>query len=60
MVDLDAICVTNINRHLHVMDGNIGQQKTNNMEARIKAIDPECSVINTQGFYSECALAKLS
>ncbi len=60
MIYLDAICVTNINRHMHAMDGNIGQQKINNMEARIKAINPECSVINTQGFYSERALAKFS
>ena len=53
MVDLDEICVTNINRQLHAMDGNIGQQKTDAMEARIKAINPECEVTNIQGFYSE-------
>lgn len=53
MVDLDEICITNINRQLHAMDGNIGQQKTDAMEARIKAINPECVVHNIQGFYSE-------
>ena len=53
MVDLDEICVTNINRQLHAMDGNIGQQKTDAMEARIKAINPDCIVTNIQGFYSE-------
>lgn len=53
MVDLDDICVTNINRQLHAMDGSIGKQKTDAMEARIKAINPDCEVVNIQGFYSE-------
>ncbi|MFC4995177.1 tRNA threonylcarbamoyladenosine dehydratase [Rubritalea tangerina] len=53
MLDLDEICTTNINRQLHAMDGNIGQQKTDAMESRIQAINPECQVNNIQGFYSE-------
>ncbi|MFC5049813.1 ThiF family adenylyltransferase [Rubritalea spongiae] len=53
LLDLDEICVTNINRQLHAMDGNIGQQKTDAMEARIKAINPDCEINNTHGFYSE-------
>ena len=53
MLDLDEICLTNINRQLHAMDGHIGQQKTDAMEARIKAINPDCKVHNQQGFYSE-------
>lgn len=53
LVDLDDICVTNINRQLHAMDGSIGQQKTDAMEARIKAINPDCKVNNIQSFYSE-------
>ncbi|SHJ66670.1 tRNA A37 threonylcarbamoyladenosine dehydratase [Rubritalea squalenifaciens DSM 18772] len=53
MVDLDEICVTNINRQLHAMDGNIGHQKTDAMEERIKAINPNCQITNLQTFYSE-------
>jgi tRNA A37 threonylcarbamoyladenosine dehydratase len=53
MVDLDEICVTNINRQLHAMDGNIGHQKTDAMEQRIKAINPDCEVNNLHCFYSE-------
>lgn len=53
MIDLDEICITNINRQLHAMDGEIGKQKTDAMEQRIKAINPECEVINFQTFYSE-------
>lgn len=44
MIDLDDICVTNINRQLPAMTGNIGKLKTEVMRDRILAINPECSV----------------
>ena len=53
MVDLDEICVTNINRQLHSMDGEIGKQKTDAMAERIKLINPECEVTCEQTFYNE-------
>ncbi len=53
MVDLDEICITNINRQLHAMDGEIGKQKTDAMTERIKRINPDCEVISLQTFYSE-------
>lgn len=53
MVDLDELCVTNINRQLHAMDGEIGKQKTDAMAERIKLINPECEVICEQTFYNE-------
>lgn len=53
MVDLDEICITNVNRQLHAMDNNVGQQKTYAMEARVKAINPECQVTVFNSFYSE-------
>lgn len=53
MVDLDDICVTNMNRQLHALDGNVGKQKTEAMAQRIYAINPECQVECVQAFYSE-------
>ncbi len=53
MVDLDEICITNINRQLHAMDGEIGKQKTDAMAERIKLINPLCEVICEQTFYNE-------
>ncbi len=53
MVDLDEVCVTNINRQLHAMDGEIGKQKTDAMAERIKLINPECEIICEQTFYNE-------
>ncbi len=53
MVDLDELCITNINRQLHAMDGQIGKQKTSAMEERIRAINPEAQIMIHETFYSE-------
>jgi tRNA threonylcarbamoyladenosine dehydratase len=44
MVDLDEICITNVNRQLHAMDGQIGRQKTAAMADRVRAINPGCEL----------------
>jgi tRNA A37 threonylcarbamoyladenosine dehydratase len=53
MVDLDEICVSNINRQLHAMDGEIGRQKTASMASRVKAINPECKVVCLETFFTD-------
>ncbi|TAE92902.1 MAG: tRNA threonylcarbamoyladenosine dehydratase [Verrucomicrobia bacterium] len=53
MVDLDEICLTNINRQLHAMDGQIGRLKTSAMAERLRQINPAISVTEKQTFYSE-------
>jgi len=53
MIDLDEICITNINRQLHAMDGEIGRQKTAAMASRIKAINPDCQVNCLETFFSK-------
>lgn len=44
MIDMDDICVTNINRQIHAMTGEIGKLKTEAMQERIAKINPECVV----------------
>lgn len=44
MIDMDDICVTNINRQIHAMTGTIAQLKTEAMKERIERINPECVV----------------
>lgn len=44
MIDMDDICVTNINRQLPAMSGTIGKLKTEVMAERVKLINPECTV----------------
>jgi tRNA A37 threonylcarbamoyladenosine dehydratase len=53
MIDLDEICVSNINRQLHAMEGEIGRQKTAAMASRIKAINPDCDVVCKEAFFGE-------
>jgi len=53
MVDLDEICISNVNRQLHAMDGQIGRQKTSSMASRVHAINPECQVVCRETFFSE-------
>lgn len=59
MIDLDEICVSNINRQLHAMDGEIGKQKTDAMAERIRAIHPGCKVNCEQTFFSKKNADKL-
>lgn len=53
MVDLDEICITNVNRQLHAMDGQIGRQKTAAMAERVRAINPNCELEVIEGFFTE-------
>ena len=53
MIDLDEICITNVNRQLHAMDGEIGKQKTEAMAQRVRAINPECHVNIVEAFFSQ-------
>jgi len=44
LIDLDDVCVTNINRQLPATDETIGQLKTEVLAQRVKAINPNCEV----------------
>ena len=53
MVDLDDICVTNVNRQLHAMDGEFGRLKVDVMAGRIRVINPDCRVHVLHAFFNE-------
>ncbi len=57
MIDMDDICVTNINRQIHALTGNIGKLKTEVMAERIKLINPGCKVYIIDDFLSNENLA---
>ena len=44
LIDMDDVCVTNINRQLHALTDTVGELKTEVMAERIKAINPFCKV----------------
>jgi tRNA A37 threonylcarbamoyladenosine dehydratase len=45
LVDFDDICVTNVNRQLHALDGTIGRPKSEVMAQRIQSINPDCQAL---------------
>jgi tRNA A37 threonylcarbamoyladenosine dehydratase len=53
LVDLDEICISNVNRQLHAMDGQIGRLKTSAMAERARAINPDCEVIEIEAFFRD-------
>lgn len=52
LVDFDDICLTNINRQLHAMDGTVGRCKSEVMAERLRQINPSAEIIPLKEFYS--------
>ena len=52
LVDLDEICISNINRQLPALTETIGLAKVEVMARRIHAINPECRVTAEQRFFT--------
>ena len=44
LVDLDDICISNVNRQLHAVTGEFGKPKVAAMAERVKLINPDCTV----------------
>ncbi len=59
MIDLDDVCVTNVNRQLPALDGQIGRSKAEVLAERIALINPECCVKCVQEFLTESNAARL-
>jgi tRNA A37 threonylcarbamoyladenosine dehydratase len=52
IVDFDDICLTNINRQIHAMDGTVGKTKADVMADRMRLISPDADIIPYKDFYS--------
>jgi tRNA threonylcarbamoyladenosine dehydratase len=53
LIDLDDICISNTNRQLHTTINSIGRMKIDEMQNRLKQINPQCTVINIHDFITE-------
>ena len=51
LIDLDEVCVSNVNRQLHALDGEIGRPKVVVLAERIRLINPDCRVEAVQEFF---------
>lgn len=52
LIDLDHVAVSNVNRQLHALDGNLGKAKVAAMAERIRAINPRVRVEEVDDFLS--------
>lgn len=51
LVDLDDVCISNVNRQIHALEGELGQPKVEAMTRRVKAINPDCLVRPVHSFF---------
>ncbi|MBU1308987.1 MAG: tRNA cyclic N6-threonylcarbamoyladenosine(37) synthase TcdA [Gammaproteobacteria bacterium] len=59
LIDLDDVCISNINRQLHATSDTVGQDKVAVMAQRIKAINPDCIVQQIEDFVTTDNLRQL-
>ncbi|HVT72608.1 MAG TPA: tRNA threonylcarbamoyladenosine dehydratase [Lacunisphaera sp.] len=52
LVDLDDVCLTNVNRQVPAHDGNIGRPKVVALAERIRTINPECRVAAVAEYFT--------
>jgi tRNA A37 threonylcarbamoyladenosine dehydratase len=52
LIDLDDVCVTNVNRQLPALDGQIGRPKITVLAERARLINPACQVIELAEFFT--------
>lgn len=52
LVDLDDVCISNVNRQLHAVTGEFGKPKVEVMSARVKLINPDCAVQAEQQLFT--------
>ena len=52
LVDLDEVCVTNVNRQLPALDGGFGKFKVEELAKRVKLIAPDCAVEARPRFFN--------
>jgi tRNA threonylcarbamoyladenosine dehydratase len=59
LVDLDDVCVSNVNRQLHALDGELGKPKVEVLARRVHAINPACGVHPVQAFFLKSNAAEI-
>lgn len=59
LVDLDDVCVTNMNRQLPALEGQIGRPKVTVLAERVRLINPECRVEVVHEFFTASSAERL-
>lgn len=59
LVDLDDICVSNVNRQIHAVEKTIGHSKAKILGDRIYSIHPDATVNVVEEFFTESTAASI-
>lgn len=59
LIDLDDVCLTNVNRQLPATDGNIGRPKVAALAERVKSINPACAVTTVSEYFTPKTVEQL-
>jgi tRNA A37 threonylcarbamoyladenosine dehydratase len=57
LFDLDDVCISNTNRQIHALEGQVGRAKVDVMAERIRAINPACAVHSVADFVTRETMA---
>lgn len=59
LIDMDDVCITNTNRQLPALDGEIGRPKVEVLAERVRRINPGCIVTPVTEFFLESSASRL-
>ena len=59
LIDLDDVCISNVNRQLHAVEGEFGKPKVDVTARRVHAINPECQVNAVQSLLTRANASEL-
>lgn len=59
LVDMDEVCLSNVNRQLHALTNSVGRSKAELLAERVAGIAPECVVQVENCFFTETTADRL-
>jgi tRNA threonylcarbamoyladenosine dehydratase len=59
LVDMDDVCLSNVNRQIHALSGTVGRSKAALLAERVAEISPECEVVLQECFFTESTMERL-
>lgn len=58
LVDMDEVCLSNVNRQIHATTATVGQTKAAVLAERVGQIAPECQVIVEEVFFTKSTMER--
>lgn len=59
LIDMDEVCLSNVNRQIHAVDGTVGRSKAEVLAERVATISPDCEVLTEVCFFTESSAERL-